>query len=121
MERRVARQRPAGAAVAEQGTRPSADQVDVDQIMREIRNRISSAMGLKFSTQQIQDLAARRLEAILEPRNINPTLLDQLRKAPRPPDPLPPNTDATADSFADDAIYAGVRWCASSGGCSIRC
>jgi hypothetical protein len=92
---------------AEQGGRPSADQVDVEQIMREIRNRISQRHGIEFSTQQIQDLAARRLEAILEPRNINPTLLEQLRKgAAAPPDPLPPNADA-ADSFADDAIYAG--------------
>src|SRR5687768_10015335 len=92
---------------AEQGARPSADQVDVDQIMREIRNRISQRHGIELSTQQIQDLAARRLEAILEPRNINPTLLEQLRKgAAAPPDPLPPGTD-TVDSFADDAIYAG--------------
>jgi hypothetical protein len=92
---------------AEQVARPSADQVDVEQIMREIRNRISQRHGIELSTQQIQDLAARRLEAILEPRNINPTLLEQLRKgAAAPPDPLPPSTD-TADSFADDAIYAG--------------
>ena len=92
---------------AEQGARPSADQVDVEQIMREIRNRISQRHGIEFSTQQIQDLAARRLEAILEPRNINPTLLEQLRKgAAAPPDPLPQSND-TADAFADDAIYAG--------------
>lgn len=75
--------------------------------MREIRNRISQRHGIELSTQQIQDLAARRLEAILEPRNINPTLLEQLRKgAATPPDPLPPAT-GTDDSFADDAIYAG--------------
>lgn len=92
---------------AEQGARPSADQVDVEQIMREIRNRISQRHGIELSTQQIQDLAARRLEAILEPRNINPTLLEQLRKgAAAPPDPLPPVNDS-ADSFAGDAIYAG--------------
>ena len=92
---------------AEQGARPSADQVDVEQIMREIRNRISQRHGIELSTQQIQDLAARRLEAILEPRNINPTLLEQLRKgAAAPPDPFPPVND-TADTFADDAIYAG--------------
>jgi len=92
---------------AEQGGRPSAEQVDVEQIMREIRNRISQRHGIELSTQQIQDLAARRLEAILEPRNINPTLLEQLRKgAAAPPDPMPPAND-TADSFADDAIYAG--------------
>jgi hypothetical protein len=92
---------------AEQGGRPSGDQIDVEQIMREIRNRISQRHGIELSTQQIQDLAARRLEAILEPRNINPTLLEQLRKgAATPPDPMPPAT-ATDDSFDDDAIYAG--------------
>jgi hypothetical protein len=91
---------------AEQGGRPS-DQVDVEQIMREIRNRISQQHGIELSTQQIQDLAARRLEAILEPRNINPKLLEQLRKtaaAPHGPSPAPPDPD---DSIADDAIYAG--------------
>ena len=92
---------------AEPGARPSGDQVDVEQIMREIRSRISQRHGIELSTQQIQELAARRLEAILEPRNINPTLLEQLRKgAATPPDPLPeaPEPD---DSITDDAIYAG--------------
>lgn len=75
--------------------------------MREIRNRISQRHGIELSTQQIQDLAARRLEAILEPRNINPTLLEQLRKgAASPPDPLPHAADAD-EPIADDAIYVG--------------
>ena len=75
--------------------------------MREIRNRISQRHGIELSTQQIQDLAARRLEAILEPRTINPTLLEQLRKgAAAPPDPLPQAPEA-GDAIADDAIYAG--------------
>ena len=52
---------------AEPGARPSGDQVDVEQIMREIRSRISQRHGIELSTQQIQELAARRLEAILEP------------------------------------------------------
>src|SRR5687768_13650583 len=92
---------------AEQVGRPSGDQVDVEQIMREIRNRISQRHGIELSTQQIQDLAARRLEAILEPRTINPTLFEQLRKgAAAPPDPLPQAPEAD-DAIADDAIYAG--------------
>ena len=41
---------------AEQGGR-AADQVDVEQIMREIRARISQQHGIELSTQQIQDLA----------------------------------------------------------------
>lgn len=91
----------------EQANRQSGDQVDVEQIMREIRNRISQRHGIELSTQQIQELAARRLEAILDPRNVNPTLLEQLRKgAASPPDPLPQPPDSDA-SIADDAIYAG--------------
>ena len=74
---------------AEAAPRPSSDQLDVEQIMREIRSRIAQR-GIDLTPQQIQDLAAHRLEAILDPRNINPTLLDQLRRgAATPPDPLP--------------------------------
>src|SRR5688572_24282403 len=64
---------------ADQTPRPSADQADVEQIMREIRSRIAQR-GIELSPQQIQDLAAHRLEAILDPRTSNPTLFDQLRK-----------------------------------------
>jgi hypothetical protein len=53
--------------------------VDVEQIMRDIRARIAQRHGIELSTQQIQELAARRLEAILDPRTINPTLMQQLR------------------------------------------
>jgi hypothetical protein len=55
--------------------------IDVEQIMRDIRSRIAQRHGIELSTQQIQELAARRLEAILEPRNVKPQLLEQLRKS----------------------------------------
>jgi hypothetical protein len=90
-----------------QTARPSGDQTDVEQIMREIRARISQRHGIDLSPQQIQDLAARRLESILDPRTVNPTLFDQLRKgAAATPDPLPAATNAEY-SFSDDAIYEG--------------
>jgi len=85
----------------------SSSEVDVEQIMREIRSRISQRHGIELTPQQIQDLAARRLEAILDPRNINPTLFEQLRKGAAA---VP---DATADApgneaaITDDAIYEG--------------
>jgi hypothetical protein len=75
--------------------------------MRDIRSRVSQRHGVELSPQQIQDLAGRRLEAILDPRTASPTLFDQLRKgAAAPPDPLPRSTD-TEYSIADDAIYEG--------------
>ena len=91
----------------EQSARPAGDQTDVEQIMREIRSRISQRSGIELSPQQIQDLAGRRLEAILDPRTVNPTLFDQLRKgAAAAPDPLPRTAD-TEYSITDDAIYEG--------------
>jgi len=57
------------------------DRVDVEQIMREVRARIAQRSGVDLTNQQIQELAARRLEAILDPRGLKPALLDQLRRA----------------------------------------
>ncbi|HEU5257356.1 MAG TPA: hypothetical protein VFU28_15285, partial [Vicinamibacterales bacterium] len=50
------------------------DRPDVEQIMREIRTRIAQRSGIELSNQQIQELAARRLEAILDPRGLKPEL-----------------------------------------------
>ena len=66
----------------DQGNRPErTDRLDVEQIMREIRTRIAQRSGIELSNQQIQELAARRLEAILDPRGLKPELLDQLRRS----------------------------------------
>ena len=72
------RERPPAPA---QDQTPRGDRgVDVEQIMRDIRARISQRSGVDLSNQQIQELAAHRLEAILDPRVLKPDLLDQLRK-----------------------------------------
>jgi hypothetical protein len=87
----------------------SRDHVDVEQIMRDIRARIAQRHGIDLTTQQIQELAARRLEAILDPRAIKPALLDQLRKgAGAKPEPgqqsgEPPYT------YAEGAVYQSHR------------
>jgi len=57
------------------------ERVDVEQIMREIRSRIAQRSGVDLSNQQIHELAARRLEAILDPRGLKPELLEQLRRS----------------------------------------
>ncbi|MGE4163644.1 MAG: hypothetical protein AB7G23_18085 [Vicinamibacterales bacterium] len=62
------------------------DRVDVDGIMRELRGRIAQ-QGIELSPQQIQDLAARRLEAILDPRTVNAPLLAEMRRAAGVPEP----------------------------------
>jgi len=57
------------------------ERVDVEQIMREIRSRIAQRSGIDLTNQQIHELAARRLEAILDPRGLKPELLEQLRRS----------------------------------------
>jgi hypothetical protein len=57
------------------------ERVDVEQIRREIRSRIAQRSGVDLTNQQIQELAARRLEAILDPRGLKPELLEQLRRS----------------------------------------
>ena len=89
------------------GPRTSGDQVDVDQIMREIRSRVSQRHGIDLTPQQIQELAARRLEAVLDPRSLNPTLFDQLRKsASSAPEPTAPAGEGEL-AITEDAIYEG--------------
>ena len=91
--------------------RPGRDQVDVEQIMRDIRGRIAQRQGIDLSTQQIQDLAARRLESILDPRTIKPSMLDTLRRAAgaapaRRADKAPTEP---AFTFEDTTIYDSHR------------
>ena len=71
--------------------------------MRDIRSRISHRQGIELSNQQIQELAARRLEAILDPRHVKPALLDQLRRSAGEPAEIA----ASADSyeFEDTTLY----------------
>jgi len=87
------------------------DHVDVEQIMRDIRSRIAQRHGIDLSNQQIQELAARRLEAILDPRAIKPGLLDELRRsAGAPPPPHDPAEAAELTyAFEDTTLYESHR------------
>jgi hypothetical protein len=87
------------------GHESQPEQADVDQIVREIKSRISQRHGIDLSAQQIQELAARRLEAILDPRTVKPGLLDQLRKAAGAPADISPSEPPDAFTFEDHTIY----------------
>ena len=87
------------------GQETQPDQADVDQIIREIKARIAQRHGIDLTAQQIQELAARRLEAILDPRTVKPGLLDQLRKAAGAPADIAPAEPADAYTFEDHTIY----------------
>jgi hypothetical protein len=84
----------------------SRSDVDVEQIMRDIRSRIAQQQGVELSNQQIQDLAARRLESILDPRSVKPALLDQLRRATGAlADAAPARAPQRPYEFEDTTLY----------------
>jgi hypothetical protein len=102
------RRGPAPAQSQEQGPREQREHVDVEQIMREIRSRISQRHGIELTTQQIQELAARRLEAILDPRTVKPSLLEQIRRSTSTPLDTASTPEPTY-SFEDTTIYDSHR------------
>ena len=77
--------------------------------MREIRSRISQRHGIDLTTQQIQELAARRLEAILDPRTVKPSLLEQLRRSAGTPVETKPADEALAYTFDETTLYETHR------------
>ena len=111
-DRRGIDRRSPQAATPDQGGRETAREnsgVDVEQIMRDIRSRIAQRHGIELTNPQIQELAARRLEAMLEPRNVKPQLLEQLRKSAgsTPEVPEPPSLDSY--TFEETTLYETHR------------
>ena len=95
---------------SEQAPREQArrgDHVDVEQIMRDIRARIGQRPGIELTDPQVQELAARRLEAILDPRSTSPALLEQLRRSAGVPAVTTPTVTADAPPyrFEDTTLY----------------
>jgi hypothetical protein len=73
--------------------------------MREIRSRISERHGIDLTAQQIQELAARRLEAILDPRTIKPSLMDELRRAAGLPADTAPSAPEGDETLTEAVLY----------------
>ena len=106
-DRRGPERRTPPPQAPEQGGR---DHVDVEHIMRDIRARIAQRHGIDLSNQQIEELAARRLEAILDPRAIKPGLLDELRRSAGAPPPQEPAAAAELTyTFEDSTLYESHR------------
>jgi len=100
-DRRGPDRRPA----AQQAEPVKTDHLDIEQLMREIRSRITERHGIELSNQQIQDLAARRLEAILDPRAIKPSLMDELRRASGIPAQVAAGAPHVDAAFHEASLY----------------
>jgi hypothetical protein len=82
-----------------------SESVDVEQIMKQIRQRILEKRGADYTEDQIRELASVRLEKFLDPNNLRSDLLDQFRKSrpavvTEPPVITPPYAPEDADIFA---------------------
>ena len=58
-----------------------ADEVNVEQIMHQIRARIREKRGVDYTEEQIQELAKIKLEKFLDPRGVRSDLLEQFQRA----------------------------------------
>ena len=90
-----------------------SESVDVDQIMKQIRQRILEKRGQDYTEDQIRELASVRLEKFLDPKNLRSDLLEQFRKsrpAPEPltEEPMPPKI-APPYEFDDQTLFTSHR------------
>lgn len=87
-----------------------SESVDVEQIMKQIRQRILEKRGADYTEDQIRELASVRLEKFLDPKNLRSDLLEQFRKS-RPSfaaDTHPSKTQAPY-TFDDQTLFASHR------------
>jgi hypothetical protein len=86
-----------------------SDNIDVEQIMRQIRARIKEKRGVDYTEQEIRELAAVKLERFLDPRALRSDLLAHYRER-RPVQGLPNLPPAPPTyAFDDETIYASHR------------
>jgi hypothetical protein len=80
-----------------------SDNVDVEQIMRQIRARIREKRGVDYTEEEIRELANVKLEKFLDPKGIRSDLLQQYREARESAG----GVDIPA--FEDTPIYSSAR------------
>src|SRR5688500_11855567 len=80
-----------------------SDNVDVEQIMRQIRSRIREKRGVDYSEEEIRELANVKLEKFLDPRGVRSDLLDQFRQS-KAAMPAPQNF-----AFEEETLYETHR------------
>ena len=85
-----------------------SDNVDVEQIMRQIRARIREKRGVDYTEEEIRELANVKLEKFIDPKGVRSNLLEEYRRLASA-EPSPPNF-----AFGEDTLYethrAPIRW-----------
>jgi hypothetical protein len=85
-----------------------SDNVDVEQIMRQIRARIREKRGVDYTEEEIRELANVKLEKFIDPKGVRSNLLEEYRRQASAEAP-PPNF-----AFEEDTLFethrGPVRW-----------
>src|SRR6185503_7692784 len=85
-----------------------SDNVDVEQIMRQIRSRIREKRGVDYTEEEIRELANVKLEKFIDPKGVRSNLLEEYRRVSTPEPPAP------NFAFGEDTLYethrGPIRW-----------
>ena len=85
-----------------------SDNVDVEQIMRQIRSRIREKRGVDYTEEEIRELANVKLEKFIDPKGVRSGLLEEYRRVSTPEPPAP------NFAFGEDTLYethrGPIRW-----------
>ena len=87
-----------------------ADSVKVEPIMERIRARIREKRGVDYTEQQIRELAAVKLEKLLDPKGVRSDLLEQFRLAQSVYALPGPSNYAFEEQTLYESHRAPVRW-----------
>lgn len=80
-----------------------SDNVDVEQIMRQIRARIREKRGVDYTEDEIRELANVKLEKFLDPKGVRSDLLEQFRRI------RASSETARNYAFEDTTLYVSSR------------
>jgi hypothetical protein len=85
-----------------------SDNVDVEQIMRQIRARIREKRGVDYTEDEIRELANVKLEKFIDPKGVRSNLLEEYRRVSTPEPPAP------NFAFGEETLYethrGPIRW-----------
>lgn len=80
-----------------------SENVDVEQIMRQIRTRIREKRGVDYTEEEIRELANVKLEKFIDPKGVRSNLLEEYRRVSTPEPPAP------NFAFGEDTLYETHR------------
>ena len=85
-----------------------SENVDVEQIMGQIRARIREKRGVDYTEAEIRELANVKLEKFIDPKGVRSGLLEEYRRVSSPEAPAP------NFAFGEDTLYethrGPIRW-----------